>query len=164
MDLAVLEQEAWYLLRILIAVVLGFLIGWERKKRSKEASLRTHAIVSLGSALVMVISKYGFTDLGTSYDGARLAAQIVSGIGFLGAGMIFYHKETIHGLTTAAGIWTTAAIGMAAGAGWYIVSAVATILIILIQCIMHMNFKVFHAHHFVKVNIVFVDKEIHGSI
>jgi putative Mg2+ transporter-C (MgtC) family protein len=100
---------------------------------------------------------------GSGADKARIAAQIVSGIGFLGAGMIFYHKETIHGLTTAAGIWTTAAIGMAAGAGWYIVAAVATVLIILIQCIMHMNFKVFHAHHFVKVNIVYTDIDGHVS-
>lgn len=147
------------MLRLLLALVLGFAIGFERKMRFKEAGIRTHTIVSMGSCLFMLISMFAFE--GTA-DTARIAAQIVSGIGFLGAGMIFYHKETIHGLTTAAGIWTTAAIGMAAGAGWYIVSAVATILIILIQCIMHMNFKVFHAHHFVKVNIVFVDKD--GSV
>ena len=75
------------------------------------------------------------------------------------AGMIFYHKEMVHGLTTAAGIWATAAIGMAAGAGWYILSIVATVLIILLQCIMHTNFKVFHARHFVKVNLVYKDQD-----
>ena len=143
------------ILRLLLALVLGFAIGFERKMRFKEAGIRTHTIVSMGSCLFMLISVFAF-DSGA--DKARIAAQIVSGIGFLGAGMIFYHKETIHGLTTAAGIWATAAIGMAAGSGWYIVATVATVLIILIQCIMHMNFKVFHSHHFVKVNIVFIDK------
>lgn len=151
-DLLVIE----IILRLFLALVLGFAIGFERKMRFKEAGIRTHTIVSMGSCLFMLISMFAFE--GTA-DTARIAAQIVSGIGFLGAGMIFYHKETIHGLTTAAGIWTTAAIGMAAGAGWYIISVVTTILIILIQCIMHMNFKVFHAHHFVKVNIVYKDDE-----
>ena len=103
----------------------------------------------------MLISMNAFS----AADQARVAAQIVSGIGFLGAGMIFYHKEMVHGLTTAAGIWTTAAIGMAAGAGWYIISIVATVLIILIQCVMHTTFKLFHSHHFVKVTIVFKDNE-----
>lgn len=148
-DLLILEV----LLRLLLAVVIGFAIGFERKMRFKEAGIRTHTIVSIGSCLYMLISIYAFDGA----DKARVAAQIVSGIGFLGAGMIFYHKEMIHGLTTAAGIWATAAIGMACGAGWYIVSIIATILIIAIQCIMHMNFKVFHSHHFVKVNIVFKD-------
>lgn len=151
-DLLILD----IILRLLLALALGFAIGFERKMRFKEAGIRTHTIVSMGSCLFMLISMFAF---GSGADKARIAAQIVSGIGFLGAGMIFYHKETIHGLTTAAGIWTTAAIGMAAGAGWYIVSAITTILIIMIQCIMHMNFKVFHAHHFVKVNIVYKDEE-----
>lgn len=150
-DLLILEV----VLRLLLAVVIGFAIGFERKMRFKEAGVRTHTIVSIGSCLYMLISMYAFNGADTS----RVAAQIVSGIGFLGAGMIFYHKEMIHGLTTAAGIWATAAIGMAAGAGWYIVSIIATVLIILIQCIMHMNFKLFHSHHFVKVNVVFKDNE-----
>ena len=148
-ELVVLEILA----RLLLAVIIGFAIGFERKMRFKEAGVRTHTIVCIGSCLYMLISMYAFNGADTS----RVAAQIVSGIGFLGAGMIFYHKEMIHGLTTAAGIWATAAIGMAAGAGWYVISIVATLLIILIQCIMHMNFKVFHSHHFVKVNIVFKD-------
>ena len=80
-------------------------------------------------------------------------------IGFIGAGMIFYHKEVVHGLTTAAGIWATAAIGMAAGAGWYIISTIATGLIILIQCIMHLRFKIFHSRKFVKINIVYKDAD-----
>lgn len=145
-------------LRLLLALALGFAIGFERKMRFKEAGIRTHTIVCLGSCLYMLISIYAFT----TADSARVAAQIVSGIGFIGAGMIFYHKEVVHGLTTAAGIWATAAIGMAVGAGWYVVSIIATVLIILIQCIMHLNFKVFHSRKFVKVNIVF--KDVDGTI
>ena len=90
-------------------------------------------------------------------DPARIAAQIVPGIGFIGAGMIFYRKEAIHGLTTAAGVWATAAIGMAVGAGWYIVSLIATGLIVFIQCVMHTRFKVFHTVRFIKINVVFID-------
>lgn len=142
-------------LRLLLSLALGFAIGFERKMRFKEAGIRTHTIVCLGSCLYMLISIFAFDQADTS----RVAAQIVSGIGFIGAGMIFYHKEVVHGLTTAAGIWATAAIGMAAGAGWYIISVIATTLIILIQCIMHLNFKVFHSRKFVKVNIVFKDED-----
>lgn len=150
-DLLVLDV----MIRVVLALVLGFAIGFERKMRFKEAGVRTHTIVCIGSCLYMVISMFAFEGADTS----RVAAQIVTGIGFLGAGMIFYHKEMVHGLTTAAGIWATAAIGMAAGAGWYIVSLVATILIILLQCIMHTNFSVFHSHHFVKVNVVFEETD-----
>ena len=90
-----------------------FYIGKKsRKNRRKEAGVRTHVIVALASCLMMEISKYGFFDLG-KFDGARIAAQVVSGIGFLGAGMIFVHKNSIKGLTTAAGVWATSGIGMA---------------------------------------------------
>lgn len=139
--------------RMIIALIAGFAIGFERKMRFKEAGIRTHTIVCVGSCLFMIISKYGFTGA----DSARVAAQIVSGIGFIGAGMIFYHKEMIHGLTTAAGIWATAAVGMAAGAGMYVICTIACVIIILIQCIMHLNFKVFHSKHFVKINIIYKD-------
>ncbi len=145
-------------LRLLLSLALGFAIGFERKMRFKEAGIRTHTIVCMASCLYMLISMYAFSGADTS----RVAAQIVSGIGFIGAGMIFYHKEVVHGLTTAAGIWATAAIGMAAGAGWYIVSTIATGLIILVQCIMHLRFKVFHSRKFVKINIVFKDAD--GSV
>ncbi len=150
-DFAMVEQ----IIRLVLALALGFAIGFERKMRFKEAGPRTHTIVCIGSCLFTLLSIYAFP----SSDPARIAAQIVPGIGFIGAGMIFYHKETVHGLTTAAGMWATAAIGMAMGAGWYVISIIATALIILIQCIMHMNFKVFHAHHFVKVNVVYMDNE-----
>ena len=151
-DLIVLELIA----RLVLALVLGFIIGFERKMRFKEAGIRTHTIVCVGSCLYMLISKFAFSG---DYDSARVAAQIVSGLGFIGAGMIFYHKEMVHGLTTAAGIWATAAIGMAAGAGWYIVAGGAAALIILIQCVMHLPFKVFHSRHFVKVNVVYKDND-----
>ncbi len=150
-DFAIIEQ----IIRLVLALALGFAIGFERKMRFKEAGPRTHTIVCIGACLFTLLSINAFE----GSDPARIAAQIVPGIGFIGAGMIFYHKETVHGLTTAAGMWATAAIGMAAGAGWYVISILATVLIIVIQCIMHMNFKVFHAHHFVKVNVVFIDNE-----
>ena len=107
-------NELRYLISILVAVVLGFAIGYERKLRFKEAGIRTHTIVCVGSALIMVVSKYGFGDSAEA-DAARVAAQIVSGIGFLGAGIIVYRRHEIHGLTTAAGVWATAGVGMAAG-------------------------------------------------
>lgn len=115
-------EELFHLLNILLAVVLGFAIGYERKLRYKEAGIRTHTIVCAGSALIMVVSKYGFGD-SIEADASRVAAQIVSGIGFLGAGIIIYRKHEIHGLTTAAGVWATSGVGMAAGAGMYIVAA-----------------------------------------
>jgi len=142
-------------LRLVVALILGFAIGYERKMRFKEAGIRTHTIVCLGACLYMLISVFAFKGADTS----RVAAQIVSGIGFIGAGMIFYHKEMVHGLTTAAGIWATAAIGMTVGAGWYLISLIATILIILVQCIMHLNVKVFHSHRFVKINVIFIDEQ-----
>ena len=148
-DLAIIE----YIIRLMLATVLGFSIGLERKMRLKEAGPRTHTIVCLGSALFTVLSIGAFA----GSDPARIAAQIVPGIGFIGAGMIFYRKEAIHGLTTAAGVWATAAIGMAVGSGWYIVSLIATGLIVFIQCVMHTKFKVFHTIRFIKVNVVFID-------
>ena len=120
-----MTDELIWLARIAYAVALGFAIGFERKLRFKEAGIRTHTIVCAGSALIMVVSKYAFSDI-AEYDASRVAAQIVSGIGFLGAGMIIYRKQVVHGLTTAAGVWATAGVGMAAGGGLYIVAAGAT--------------------------------------
>jgi uncharacterized membrane protein YhiD involved in acid resistance len=142
-------------LRMLLALGLGFAIGFERKMRFKEAGVRTHTIVCVGACLYMIISKYGFSGA----DTARVAAQIVSGIGFIGAGMIFYHKEVVHGLTTAAGIWATAAIGMASGAGMYAVSAIASGLIIFIQCIMHLNLPLFRPRRVIKLNVTYQDPD-----
>lgn len=125
-----------YLLRILVAAVLGLVIGSERKNRNKSAGIRTHAIVALGAALMMVVSKYGFCDVEKG-DAARLAAQVVSGIGFLGAGVIFVRNNLVSGLTTAAGMWATAGVGLAMGAGMYILGIASTILMIGIQFLMH---------------------------
>lgn len=150
--------ELEYVLRMIIAVILGFAIGTERKMRFKEAGMRTHAIVSAGACLFMLISKYGFSDMEGKYDGARLAAQVVSGIGFIGAGMIMYRKQAVHGLTTAAGVWITAGVGMAAGAGMYIVAASSTAIIIAAQCVMHINCKFFKNKHYVQLRVVFINK------
>lgn len=130
-------QELRILLDVLMAAGLGFLIGLERKLRSKEAGVRTHTILSIGAALMMVISKYGF---GGEADSARVAAQIVSGVGFLGAGMIVYKQHEVHGLTTAAGVWATAGVGMACGARLYVIALGATSLLILAQFFLHVKF------------------------
>ncbi len=124
------------ILRLIIAAICGYVIGSERNTRRKEAGIRTHIIVAIASCLMMEISKYGFKDIG-DFDGARLAAQVVSGIGFLGAGMIFVHKNTVKGLTTAAGIWATSGIGMAIGAGMYMIGIVTTALIMILQVFFH---------------------------
>ncbi len=126
---------------ILLATLLGFIIGVERKHRSKEAGVRTHTIVCIGSALMMIISKYAFS---SDADSARVAAQIVAGIGFLGAGIIVYKKNSVHGLTTAAGVWTTAGVGMACGGGLYILAFCATAIMIGVQCILHINIGLFN--------------------
>lgn len=146
-----MSVEIISLIRMSLAMFLGFFIGFERKMRFKEAGTRTHTIVCIGACLFMIISIFGFEGA----DTARVAAQIVSGIGFIGAGMIFYHKQMVHGLTTAAGIWATAAVGMASGAGMYIIAVSATLLIILVQCVMHLPFKLFHSHKYLRVNIIY---------
>ena len=119
-----------------MAACLGLLIGSERKNRNKSAGIRTHVIVALGAALIMVVSKYGFMDVEKA-DAARVAAQVVSGIGFLGAGVIFVRNNLVNGLTTAAGIWATAGVGLALGAGMYVVGISSALLVLLIQFVMH---------------------------
>lgn len=134
-----------YLIRILIAGLCGGIIGYERENRMKEAGIRTHFIVCLSAALMMIVSKYGFQDqIGTndiSLDPSRIAAQVVSGVGFLGAGMIFMKRQSIKGLTTAAGIWATAGIGLAFGAGLYIIGLTSSAIIVIAQTILHRNFS-----------------------
>lgn len=116
-------------LRLLIALVLGGIIGIEREYRSKDAGFRTHFLVALGSALFCIVSQYGFGfDL---KDSSRVAAQVVSGIGFLGAGTIIFQKNVVRGLTTAAGLWVTAAIGLACGSGMYAAASIATAIVII---------------------------------
>ena len=145
--------ELIYFGRVVLSAVLGMMIGYERKNRAKEAGLRTHAIVACAAALMMIISKYGFFDLaidalGTrSADPARIAAQVVSGVGFLGAGMIFVQRQTIKGLTTAAGMWATAGIGLAIGAGMYVIGILTAVLVVVIQIVLHANMKLLLPPH-----------------
>jgi putative Mg2+ transporter-C (MgtC) family protein len=116
------------LLRLVVAVVLGALVGYERERKGKPAGVRTHGMVCLGAALFTVVSLYGF---GASSDQSRVAAMIVSGIGFLGAGAVLHQRESVHGLTTAASLWVTAAIGLAVGVGMIGMSFMTTILVFL---------------------------------
>ena len=123
-----------FILRLFIAGLLGGLIGFEREFRAKEAGLRTHFLVALGSALFMLISQYAFTG---RFDAARVAAQVVSGIGFIGAGVIIFQKNVVRGVTTAAGLWVAAAIGLASGAGMYSLAIAATLMAIICLETMH---------------------------
>ena len=142
-----MEESATLIVRILVGGLLGGLVGLERELRSKEAGFRTHFLVSLGSALLTVVSAYGYdsffrdsTELfraaglegALSFDPSRIAAQIVSGIGFLGAGIIIFQKNAVHGLTTAAGLWVTSAIGIACGVGHYDYAVAATIMVLCV--------------------------------
>ena len=131
-----------FFIRIVLAAALGALVGLERSKRQKEAGVRTHCIIACTSALFMILSKYSFIDV-TTIDGlrgadpARIAAQVVSGISFLGAGVIFKNGNSIRGLTTAAGMWGTSAIGMAVGAGMYWLGLIEAAVLVTIQTFFH---------------------------
>lgn len=116
-------------LRLIVAMVLGGIIGLERDYRAKDAGFRTHFLVAVGSALFTLLSMYGFAE--GVRDTSRVAAQVVSGIGFLGAGLIVFQKNVVHGLTTAAGLWVTAAVGMACGTGQYYLAAFVTMLMLV---------------------------------
>jgi putative Mg2+ transporter-C (MgtC) family protein len=130
-----MEQE--FILRIFVAAVLGSLIGLEREYRAKEAGFRTHFLVAMGSALFMIVSAYGFSEVPMTeahrWDVSRIAAQVVSGIGFIGAGTIIFRKSEniVSGLTTAAGLWVTAAIGLACGGGMYLLSIASTLMVLV---------------------------------
>ena len=163
-----LTEHYGILLDLLLSVLLGFFIGLERKMRSKEAGTRTHTIVAFGAALMMAISKYAF---GGDADSARVAAQIVSGVGFLGAGMIVYRQQEVRGLTTAAGVWATAGVGMACGGGLYVVAIGATALLISAQYLFHLEWGVFKHKKLYSIKIEFLQsaneneiiKEIFGT-
>ena len=122
------------ILRLFLAGLMGGLIGFEREIRAKEAGIRTHFIVALGSALFMIISQYAFSG---RFDAARVAAQVVSGIGFIGAGVIIFQKNVVRGVTTASGLWVAAAIGLACGAGMYPVAVAAAVMTVLCLEMMH---------------------------
>lgn len=140
------------LLRLGLATLLGALVGLERERLERAAGLRTHAIVSLGSALIMLVSMYGFSDvLGADQrvglDVSRVAAQVVSGIGFLGAGVIIFRKSVVRGLTTAASIWTVAGLGLACGGGLFAAAGIATGMILALQLLLRPLEQRYFSHH-----------------
>ena len=123
-----MSVELEILLRLVLAAVLGGVLGVEREYLGKPAGMRTYGLVALGATLFTIVSKYGFLDGGGEIDPSRVAAQIVTGIGFLGAGVIVFRGIKVEGLTTASGLWVAAAVGMAIGVGMYVVGVAATLL------------------------------------
>ena len=150
--------------RLLLAGVCGAVIGYERKRNMKEAGVRTHFIVAMAAALVMLVSKYGFLDVagvipGHDVDVSRVAASVVSGVGFLGAGIIFVRKYTINGLTTAAGIWATSAVGMAIGSGMYVVGIMGSFVILMAQIFLHRRWSFLHIPSSEQIRVVLENSE-----
>ena len=132
-------------LRIILSAVCGGLIGLERERRYKNAGLRTHIIVAISAAILMIVSKYGFIDIASTpdlrltSDGGRIAAGVIQSIGFLGAGVIFVRKESIIGLTTAAGLWATVGIGLCFGSGMFILGIATTLILVLVNILLRVH-------------------------
>lgn len=149
--------------RLFMAVVLGGLIGWERERDAHPAGFRTHILVCLGSALIMLISIYGFSEFmqeeNVQADPARLAAQVVSGIGFLGAGTILRHGFTVSGLTTAASLWVVAGIGLAVGAGYMFGAVLSTVLVLVSLELLNRLQRMLVGRHRLKKVTVYVKDE-----
>lgn len=162
------DYQLNHILRIIVAGVCGIIIGLERKNRAKEAGIRTHCIVACASALMMIISKYGFFDMNFSgdfkFDPSRMAQGIVTGVGFLGAGMIYFQRGTLVGLTTASGIWAVSGIGMAIGSGMYIIGISATFIILLIQLVFHSKNKIVPTNKIKNLSILKVQEENFQSV
>jgi len=137
-----MEQTLEFVLRIFLAGLMGGAIGFERGIRAKSAGIRTHFLVALGSALLMLVSQYAFEGA-RQFDAARVAAQVVTGVGFLGAGVIIFQKNAVRGLTTAAGIWVASAIGLACGAGLYWLSFFTSVIVIACLEVMHLTMSRF---------------------
>ena len=140
-------EQGTYFAQVVLAGFCGILIGAERQSRMKSAGVRTHFMVAVASAVMMIISKYGFLDVivieGVSVDASRVAAGIITGIGILGGGLIFTGKQgLVSGMTTAAGIWVTVGIGMAMGSGMYTLGFMVTFLILAVQFLFHRNLKI----------------------
>ena len=161
-----IQQYLVFFARIVTACACGAIIGVERSRRLKEAGIRTHLLVACTAALIIIVSKYGFADLTNAEetgllgvrgaDPARLAAQVVSGISFLCAGVIFKQGSMVKGLTTAAGLWATAGVGLALGAGMYPLGIFTTILVLLLQLLMHrlpIHNDLYHNNH-IEVTVV----------
>ena len=126
-----------FVIRLLVASLVGAVIGFERKYRAKGAGIGTHVLVAIGAALFMIVSQHGF-DGAPRFDAARVAAGVVSGIGFLGGGIILKQQNRVSGLTTAAGLWVTAAMGLAVGSGMYILGAASVLIVLLWAEITHL--------------------------
>ena len=145
----------YYILRILLATFCGACIGFERERRFKTAGIRTHIIVALSACLMMIVSKYGFWDVvgmkGITLDVSRIAAGVVTAIGFLGAGVIFVKKESITGVTTAAGLWATVGVGIAIGAGMYTIGLATTIIMVVLQVLLHKRSRLFNLQNYGKI-------------
>lgn len=141
-----------FALRIFIAGLLGGAIGLEREYRAKEAGFRTHFLVSLGSALFMILSHSGFDNIlqeatNVSLDPSRIASQVVTGIGFIGAGIIIFQKHVVHGLTTAAGLWVTSAIGLTCGSGMFALATSATVMVLICLEALHLILRKIGTRH-----------------
>ncbi len=147
------------LIRIALAGALSGLIGLERQLRAKEAGLRTHILVGMGSAMFMIVSKYGFDDIlnieHVGLDPSRIAAQVVSGMGFLGAGTIIIQKQVVKGLTTAAGLWVTAAIGLVIGSGMYQIGIYGTLMtLIVLEVFRQLSNRLIGHHHILTAHLI----------
>lgn len=130
-----MQEQFIFIGQLVLAAILGGVIGFEREVQNKEAGIRTHALLSFGSALFTLISLYALRDIAGGYanmDPSRIMGEIVSGLGFLGAGIIIFKQDRVHGLTTAAGLWTCAAIGMAVAVSWYLIAIVGTLILVFI--------------------------------
>ena len=151
-----------FILRLLLAGIMGGLIGLEREMRAKGAGIRTHFIVALGSALFMIISIFAFE--GTDkFDSSRVAAGVVSGIGFIGGGVIIFQRNVIRGITTAAGMWVAAAIGLACGAGMYPLAAAATVITLLVLELLHF-FHLRYGEKLVEMSLSSEEKDLLSAL
>lgn len=155
-DLVISQGEI--VLRLVIAAVLGGLIGLERERSYRPAGFRTHMLVCIGAALIMLVSMYGF-DFPSTRDPGRIAAQVVSGIGFLGAGTIIREGVTIRGLTTAASLWVVSGIGLAAGAGFHFAALITTVLVFFTLVFFgYVEKHLLTAKHFEKIDLIILDR------
>lgn len=129
-------EQLVYMLRIVMAALCGGMVGYERQNKKKNAGVRTHVIIAVASAIMMIISKYGFDDVLGDYiklDPSRVAAGIVTAIGFIGSGIIFFRNNSVSGITTSAGIWATVGLGMAMGSGMYALGIMSTAVIMIAE-------------------------------
>lgn len=164
-DIFGLPFQIELILRLVLSCLAGAVIGYERKKREKVAGMRTHIIAALASALFSICSKYSYFDVvvyqGVSVDASRIAANVVTGICFLGAGMIILRNRTIKGLTTSAGVWAVSALGMCFGNGLYILALAGTFIMVVIQYTLHNSLDHFEGRQSTECTLEIADGEKH---